>query len=87
MIQNDTLQRISNSFEKVELKYRGGYISVYYHHSETRNDKIELTESERTMLSWKKVVSTNLDGLFDGEIQFEYGERFYRIKKVVVNSH
>jgi hypothetical protein len=30
VLQNDTLKRISNSFEKMEFKYRGGYISVYY---------------------------------------------------------
>jgi hypothetical protein len=86
LLKNDTLNRITNSFEKVELKYHGGYISVYYNHSKTRNDKIELTDSERIMLTWKKVVTKNLDGLFDGEIQFEYGERFYRIKKVIIKS-
>lgn len=87
LVQNDTLNRITNSFEKVELKYRGGYISLYYKHSKNRNDKIELTDSERIMLTWKKVSSKNLDGLFDGEIQFEYGERFYRIKKVIIKKN
>ena len=30
LAQNDTLRRISNNFERAELKTRGGYISVYY---------------------------------------------------------
>lgn len=87
LVQNDTLKRITNNFEKVELKYRGGYISVYYNFSKTRNNKIELTDSERAMLIWKRVVTKNLGELYDGEIKFEYGERFNHIKKVIINSN
>jgi hypothetical protein len=29
LVQNESLSRISNHFENIELEYRGGYISVY----------------------------------------------------------
>src|SRR5688500_11014440 len=43
----DTLNRISKSFEEVELKSKGGHISVYYKFSKSRDSKgIELSDKE-----------------------------------------
>jgi hypothetical protein len=86
LIQNDTLKRISNNFEKVELKTRGGYISVYYKFSKTRNNKIELTNKEKEMLNSNKCIAKDLSEQYDGEIQFAYGEKFYHIKKLIVKK-
>lgn len=86
LVQNDTLKRITNNFEKLELKYRGGYISVYFVFSKTRNNKIELTEREQELLSYRKFLIKEIDEPYDGEIRLEYGERFYHLKKMVLNG-
>jgi len=79
-------KRISNNFERAELKTRGGYISVYYKFSKSRNAKIELTNKEREMFNWAKWGSADLAGDYDGEMRFDYGERFYHIKKILVKK-
>jgi len=86
LVQNDSLRRISNNFESIELKYRGGYISVYYKFSRSRNNKIELTGKEREMLNRTGWASRDLAGQYDGEIRLNYGERFYNIKKITVKK-
>ena len=37
LVQMDSLNRISNNFETIEMKYSGGYIAAYYKFSNTRN--------------------------------------------------
>ena len=83
LVKND--KRIRNSFEKVELKPKGGHISVYYTLSNTRdNEKIELSEEEKGLIHMRKWISKKKEGLYDGEIQFEYGERFYHRRKIIL---
>ncbi|WP_316785588.1 hypothetical protein [Pedobacter frigiditerrae] len=84
LIQNDTLKRISNNFEKIELAHHGGYISVYYKFSNLRDRNIELTNIEKKTLTKRTVIMKDLGRQFDGEIQLEYGEKFYHIKKIIV---
>jgi hypothetical protein len=85
LVQKDTLKRIINNFEKIELKPRGGYISVYYKFSKTRDDsKIQLTDREKKL--WLKWASGNFDGQYNGEIRLAYGERFYHLKKIIVQK-
>ena len=44
----DTLKRIANNFENINLDYRGGYISLTYKYSDKRDtNNVELTENER----------------------------------------
>lgn len=83
LVQSDTLHRITNNFEKLELKPRGGYISVYYKVTKTRdNQNIQLTDREKKL--WVKWATGNLDGQYSGEIRLAYGERFYHLKKIIV---
>ncbi len=85
LVKND--KRLRNSFEKVELKPKGGYIAVYYTFSNSRdNEKIELSEEEKRLINVRKWISKKTEGLYDGEILFEYGERFYHRRKIVVNK-
>jgi hypothetical protein len=86
LIQNDTLRRISNNFEKAELKSHGGYISVSYKLSASRNKNVELTSKERELLNGVGWADKALPGQYDGEIRFDYGERFYHIKKIIVKK-
>lgn len=85
LVLNDTLKRISNSFENIELKIHGGYISVYYKFSDFRDvRKIELNESEVQAISKLKWITKDFKGQNDGEIQFDFGERLYRIRKIII---
>jgi hypothetical protein len=87
LLQDDSLKRIAGNFEKTELKAHGGYISVYYKFSKSRDlGKIELTDKEKEMLLWSKWTEKKSSGEYDGEIQFAYGERFYHIKKLIVKK-
>ncbi len=85
LVQSDTLQRITNNFEKLELKPRGGYISVYYKFTKTRdNQNIQLADREKKL--WVKWAADNLDGQYSGEIRLAYGERFYHLKKIIIQK-
>src|SRR5689334_10268845 len=76
LLQTDTLKRISNSFEKVELKSKGGYISVYYKFSESRDSKgIKLSDKEKELTNYFRWTERDLKNQYDGEIRFDYGER------------
>jgi hypothetical protein len=87
LLQTDTLKRISNSFEKVELKSNGGYISVYYKFSESRDSKgIKLSDKEKELTNYFRWTERDLKNLYDGEIRFDYGERFYRVKKLLLTG-
>ncbi|MEO7988498.1 MAG: hypothetical protein ABI663_03095 [Chryseolinea sp.] len=87
LVQADTLNRISNSFKKVELKSKGGHISVYYEFSESRDSKgIELSEKEKELTNYFRWTERDLKNQYDGEIQLDYGERFYRVIKIIVNK-
>lgn len=87
LLQSDKLNRISKSFEKVEVKSKGGYISVYYKLSESRNSKeVELLDHERQRTKFFKWTERKMKNHFDGEIRLDYGERFYKVIKVIRNT-
>ncbi|MBC8109658.1 MAG: hypothetical protein H7Y04_01210 [Verrucomicrobia bacterium] len=84
LIEYDILGRISKNFEKIELISRGGHIVIRYKFSKKRDYKIEFTEKEKQLKeNWKVIEKKNIDD-FDGEIQFEYGERFYNFRKIII---
>lgn len=88
IIQYDTLKRISNSFEKIELKYRGGHISIFYKLSSSRdNSSIKLSDKEIALKNRIWWGIKDLKGEFDGEIKLDYGERFYRIIGIKINKN
>jgi hypothetical protein len=86
LIQCDSLGRISKNFEKVELIYCEGHIAIQYKFSKVRNINIEFTEQEKQMKEIWRVIEKENIGDFDGEIQFEYGEKFYNFRKIIVNK-
>jgi len=92
LIALDTTKRISDNFDKIEFESRGGYISVRYKLSENRALSYELNEKacpkpsgEKAALKSIKWKSKDLKGEYDGEIQFDYGEDHYRVKKIIVD--
>jgi hypothetical protein len=87
LVQNESLSRISNHFENIELEYRGGYISVYYRFSDSRDyKKVELNEKEIEEIKKIKWLKKELKYQYDGEIQFDYGERFCRIRRIITRQ-
>ncbi len=85
--QADSLNRIANNFQKVEFISKGGHISVYYKFSESRETKeIFLSDKENDKIKSFKWKEKKLKCLCDGEIQLDYGERFYRIVKINNNK-
>jgi hypothetical protein len=84
LIKYDSLGIISKKFEIIEQKSRGGHIAILYKFSQKRNYKIEVTEYEKQIKENLKLIEKKNIGNFDGEIQFEYGERFYNLKKIIV---
>lgn len=87
LIEKDTLKRISKCFETVDIKLKGGHISVYYKFSASRNsNRIELTDKEKERVRYFRLTEKESKNQSDGEIQFDYGERFYRLIKINVNK-
>jgi hypothetical protein len=86
LIEYDSLGRVSNNFERIKQISRGGHIAIQYRFSKQRNYKIAFTENEKQMEGiWKVIEKKNIDD-FDGEIQFEYGERFHNFRKIIVKK-
>ena len=86
LIVYDSLGRISKNFESIEQISRGGHIAIQYKFSKKRDYKIEFTENEKQMKEiWRVIERINV-GDFDGEIQFEYGERFYNFRKIIIGK-
>jgi hypothetical protein len=87
LVRNDSLNRIGNSFEETDVTPRGGYISVRYKFSVLRDvSKIVLTDNEKERIRKMRWKAKSLDEGYDGEIRLEYPERFYFIKKLIVNG-
>ena len=86
LLEKDTLKGISNNFEKVEFKYLDGKIAYNYIFSMSRNMHVELTERENKLLTYKKILVEDIVGEYDGTIQFEYGERFYNLRRILIKS-
>ncbi len=83
--KNDSLKRISNNFDLIEMKAKGGYISIYFKFSKSRDEsEIELSDQEKEMLVRNNWTEKRFDENYDGEIRFDYGERFYRIKRLAL---
>ncbi len=86
LIKRDTLQRLSKSFETIDIEFKG-HISVYYKFSASRGSKgIELTGKEKELTKNVRWKEKKLKGKPDGEIQFNYGERFYKLIKIIVDK-
>lgn len=84
LLKKDSLSRISNSFETVELKFKGGHISVYYNFSQSRDSKgIILSDQEKELTGHFRWAEKDLKSQYDGEIRLDYGERFYRVIKII----
>ena len=86
IIKNDSSRRISEYFEMIKMKTNRGYISVYYKFSKSRNAEVVLTSKEKELLNWIRWGTKDFTADYDGEIRFDYGERFYHIKKIVVKK-
>lgn len=86
LIEYDSLGRISNNFEEIKQTLRGGHIAIQYKFSKKRDYRIEFTENEKQMKEIWSVIKKKNIGDFDGEIQFEYGERFYNFRKIIIKK-
>jgi hypothetical protein len=86
LIEYDSIGRISNNFEEIKQTLRGGHIAIQYKFSNKRDYRIEFTENEKQMKEIWRVIEKNNIGDFDGEIQFEYGERFYNFRKIILKK-
>lgn len=86
LLENDSLGRISKNFESIKQISRGGHIAIQYKFSKNRDSKIEFTENEKQMKEIWRVIERKNVGDFDGEIQFEYGERFYNFRKIIIKK-
>lgn len=80
----DSLNRISDNFDWVEMNSKGGYISVAFKYTAERKTNVELNQKELESLSYINLTKKRQLNQNNGEIRLDYGERFYRIKKIIV---
>ncbi|MDO1451939.1 hypothetical protein Q0590_37065 [Rhodocytophaga aerolata] len=87
LIERDTSRRIPNNFEKIELISRGGHIAVKFKFLGSRNQRtVELADQEKAKAEKLKWIIKDSKEQYDGEIQFEYGERFHIIRKIIIKK-
>lgn len=84
LVQKDSLKRISNNFKSLVMKSRAGHLSIIFQFADTRNAAVALTEQEKQQLQYVRWVQKKMKDDGDGEIWFDYGERFYRVRKIFI---
>ena len=84
--QQWSYNRLRKSFERIEEISRGGHIAIQYKFSDKRDYKVQFTDKEGRMVENWKVIEKKLNGDSDGEIQFEYGERFNNFRKIITKK-
>lgn len=83
LAKNNPSSPILSNFEKVERKYFGGHISVYYKFSSSRlNFDLKLNDKEKELLRWVRFYEKRLPSQYDGEIRIGYPEKFYHIYRI-----
>lgn len=87
LLLRDTVGRIQQNFEKLVLKSDKGHISAYFKFSSNRVENILLDEKEKEMLGRMRYAVKEMAGEYDGEIQFAFGERFYRIMSITIRKN
>ncbi len=85
-LKHVTLSRIIKNFDRIEEDYRGGHIAILFRFSQNRNTNFEFTEREKLLKRTWRIVEKGNMGDWDGEVQFEYGEKFYHFRKIVVEG-
>lgn len=94
IIKNDTLERITKNFSRLEVSnwpnpWSGGY-AVFFKFADGRNkDKVILRQYERIpwKVKMKKEIGRNeiqFAKNYDGEIHFYYPERHYHIAEIIM---
>lgn len=86
IIQQDSLSRITNQFKSLLVKSRAAHLAVYYQFTNTRNGMIALTEPEKQQLQYIKWKLKKVNHEYDGEIWFDYPERFSRVRRIIVTE-
>ncbi|WP_133159315.1 hypothetical protein [Solitalea longa] len=82
-----SLNKKHNIYLKGGNKSKGGHISVYYKFSKSRDSKgIKLLDHEKERARYFRWTEKKLKNQYDGEIQLDYGERFYRVLKLIRNT-
>lgn len=84
LVALDTSGRIAKNFESIEMASRGGLIAIRYKFSGSRDGNVGLTDAERRMTENRRVTEKKSNGDFNGEVQFEYGERSYNFRRIVI---
>ncbi len=84
LAQKDSLKRISDNFKSLEMKSYAGHLSIIYQFAQTRNTRVALTEKEKQQLQYVRWELKKMKDDADGEIRFDYGERFYRVRRVYI---
>ena len=84
LLEKDSLKRISDNFKSLEMKSHAGHLSIIYQFAHTRNTRVALTEKEKQQLQYVRWEPKKMNGEGDGEIWFDYGERFYRVRRVYI---
>ena len=86
-VKDDSLKRIVNNFEILEVKNDEPEVVVYFKFSKSRVTKgINFTTKENDFLNKAIRVSTDSSDKYDGKILFAYPEKFYHIKKIIVKK-
>jgi hypothetical protein len=79
----DSSSRIIKNFEAIEIVPEGRYMVVYYRFSKFRNSKsLILNDKEKSLMSKLKWKKKKLKSEYDGEIRFDYPEKFYHLKGI-----
>ena len=81
--KKDSLDRISNHFSSINIESkRNGYCLTY---KRIKNDSVtQLTNEELDFAKHIKFIEKTKTTNFECEIWFEFPERFYRIKKIII---
>ena len=71
----------------MEVILKGGHIAVFYRFSKLRDTKtVMLTDNEKMLMNRLRWKEKKMKNQYDGEIRFEYPERFYYLKTIIIKK-
>lgn len=84
LLAKDSLHRISENFAQVTFQTAPGHIAATYRFSDHRKSNPAWNNAEKNTAAHLKWVVRKTKPDRDGEIQFDFGERGYHIKKIIL---
>jgi hypothetical protein len=88
LVGRDSSNVLTLNFKEISSNYDKAYIEIRFKFSDSRTATLtQVSKSELEKMNWIEWVTNNKDNTgYHGTIQLNYGERFFKIRKITLNE-